>query len=375
MNQSRMIAFVYVMLGLLAQPAWALITIRTLPYNCTVPGETYVLASDLSLAGGNAITVSTDDIVIDGNGKTLAYANTGAGYGVFINFNVTRLEIKNLSLVQGEYDPVDGERVHAIFRNGNYSGIRIHDNVIRVNHGGSSDNAYGHGIYMSNSSPGSTGTEIYRNKISVTGTSAGRGISLDGGAARIFENTIIMSGLTYAPAGYGRAILVGGRGIEIYGNKIILDSNSDTLQGICLWGVSHAEIHDNNITTASNHSRAILVDGNSDNNRVYRNRIEMTSRYTKGDASAGIRIRYGSDNNLIYANTINATNAINSFPIRLGGEDTRDGRFPHLTPPANNIIHDNILSSSSRVISLEDNGSDTHFFRNTITAMGDASAI
>lgn len=375
MNPLKITTLITVILGLLTRPALALTTIKMLPYDCTMPGETYVLASDLSLASGNAITVSTDDLVIDGNGKTIVYANTGTGYGIFINFSVTRLEIKNLTLVQGEHDPVGGERVHAIFRNGNYSGVRIHDNVIRVNHGGGASNAYGSGIHLTNNSTSSTGTEIYRNNIAITGTSAGYGISLGNGASRIYENTIAMSGLSSAPAGYGRAISAGGRGIEIYGNTINLDASSDTIQGISLWGAKNVVIHDNIITSAANHARAILIDGNSDNNRIYRNLINMTSRHTNGDASAGIRIRFGSDNNLIYANTIDASNALNSFPIRLGGEDTRGGRFPNHTPPANNIIHDNTLSSSSRVISLEDNGSDTHFYRNIITATSGASAI
>lgn len=375
MNPLQMTARFAAVLGLFTQPALALTTINSLPYNCTMPGETYVLASDLSLASGNAITVSTNDAVIDGNGKTLVYASTGAGYGIFINFSVTRLEIKNFKLVQGAYDPVDGERVHAIFRSGDYSGVKIHDNAIRVNHGGGAGNAYGHGIRLTNNSASSTGTEIYRNNIAITGTSAGYGISLDNGASRIFENTIAMSGLSSAPAGYGRAISVGGRGIEIHGNTISLDANSDTIQGISLWGARNVAIHGNTIASAANHARAILIDGDSDNNRIYRNRINMTSRHTTGDASAGIRIRFGSDHNLIYANTIDASKALNSFPIRLGGEDTRGGQSPNLTPPANNIIHDNTLSSSSRVISLEDNGSDTHFYRNRVTAAANASAI
>jgi hypothetical protein len=364
-----------VVLGLFMQPALALTTINSLPYNCAMPGETYVLASNLSLANGNAITVSTDDIVIDGNGNTISYANSGAGHGIFINFSVTRIEIKNLTLVQGEYDPAGGERVHAIFRNGNYSGIRIHDNNIRVTHGGGASNAYGYGIHLTNNNSNSTGTEIYRNNIAITGTSAGHGISLDSGASRIFGNTITMTGLASTPAGYGRAISVNGRDIEIYGNTISLDAGSDTIQGISLWGASNVSIHDNTITSAASHARAILIDGDSDNNRIYKNRINMISHHSGGDASAGIRIRFGSDNNLIYANIIDATKGLNAYPIRLGGDDTRSGQFPKYSPPANNVIHDNTLSSSSRVISLEDNGSDIHFYRNRVTAARGASAI
>jgi hypothetical protein len=376
MNPLQIPAHITFILFLLAQPALAFTTIDSLPYNCNIPGETYVLATDLSLTSGNAVTISTDDVVIDGSGKTLTYANTGAGYGIYINFSVTRLEIKNVTLIQGEYDPVNGERVHAISRSGDYSGIRIHDNMIRVNHGGKVSNAYGHGVHLANNSANSTGTKVYRNNIAISGTSAGYGISLDYGPSQVYENVITMSGLSSAPAGYGRAISVNGRGSDVYYNKITLDADSDTIQGISLWGVSNTSIHDNTITTAANHARAILIDGNSDNNRIYGNQIKMISRHDSNeDASAGIRVRFGSDNNLIYANTIDASGALNSFPIRLGGEDTRDGQFPTLTPPSNNVIHDNTLRSSSRVISLEDNGSDTSFYRNSVTATGNANAI
>ena len=300
MNPVNLTACLIIMLGLLAQPVQARTIIRSLPYNCTLPGETYVLASDLALASGNAIAVTTDNIVIDGNGKTLTYANTGAGHAIFINFSVTRLEIKNFTLIQGAYDPAGGERVHAIFRNGNYRGIRIHDNVIRVTHSGSVGNAFGHGVHLTSNGSSTSGTEIFRNRITVSGASAGYGISQEGDKSRIYGNEIVMSGLSSEPAGYSRAISVGGRGNQIYDNMITLDNSSDTIQGISLWEATETVVHNNSITSAANHARAILIDGNSDNNRIYANRVDMISRhFAFRDASAGIRVRFGSDNNEI----------------------------------------------------------------------------
>ena len=63
--------------------------ISSLPFNANQAGETYVLASDLSLNSGNAITISANNIVIDGNGHEIRYAEAGSGYGININTTFT----------------------------------------------------------------------------------------------------------------------------------------------------------------------------------------------------------------------------------------------------------------------------------------------
>ena len=365
-----------------ASPALSAVSIDRLPFECDTAGETYVVASDLVLDQGDAIVVSANNVVIDGGGYTITYANSGPGFGIHVVTSVTRLEIRNLTLIQGAYEPKNGEKVHGIYRNGNHSGIRIHHNTIRINHTGAMPNAEGAAISISNNSANSTGNEIYANVLTVSGTSLGAAIDVGAAgsarwAGRIYRNKITMSKVGSHPAGYPRALALGGRGpVEVFENQITLDASASTIQGISLWNGSGFSIHDNTITSAANQARAILIDGDSDNNLVFRNRIVMTAQAATGDASAGVRIRYGSDNNVVHSNAIDASNALNSYPIRLGGEDTRGGQFPRLTPPKGTILHNNSLKSRSRAVDLYDNAGPTHFYQNTIAGVGgDAHAI
>lgn len=365
-----------------APPALSVITIDRLPFECDSAGETYVLGGDLALDQGDAIVVTADKVTVDGGGHTITYANSGPGFGIHIATHVTGLEIRNLTLIQGAYEPKSGEKVHGIYRNGNHAGVKIHHNTIRINHTGAVPNAEGAAISLSNNRSDSTGNEIYANVLTVSGTSLGAAI--DVGAAgsarwvgRIYRNKITMSKVGSHPAGYPRALALGGRGpVEVYENQITLDASASTIQGISLWNGSGFSIHHNTITTAANQARAILIDGDSDNNLVFRNKIVMTAQTATGDASAGVRIRYGSDNNVVHSNDIDASTALNSYPIRLGGEDTRGGRFPRLTPPKGTILHHNTLKSRSLAVDLYDNAGPTHFYQNTIAGVGpEAHAI
>jgi hypothetical protein len=345
--------------------------IKALPFVCNSKGETYVLDADLRLDRGDAIVVVADEVVIDGNGRTVVFADGGPGTGIAIDAPITSLEIKNIVLVQGGYDPDSGERVNGIFRNGDFSGLRIHDNKIHIRHSGAKPNALGRAIALVNNGDRTRNVEVYRNSIVVEGTSAGLGITLDAGSASIHDNSVTMMGIGSSPAGYGRALAVSGSGpVDILGNRIVLDKKCDTIQGISLWGARNATVRDNVINSEANHARSILIDGDSDHNRIVGNRVTMMARHESGDASAGIRVRFGSDHNLVIQNKIDASKAVNSYPLRIGGEDTRGGRFPELKVPSGNIFRENVLRSSSRVVSLEDNASKTAFFGNKIEAVG-----
>lgn len=372
-------AAIVLLLLLSAAPAWAVTNITNLPFTCSTPGETYVVSSNLTLNSGDAITVTADNVVINGNNKTVTYAVTGQGYGILINTTVTGIEIYNLTLTQGGYDPLAGERVHGIYRNGNSSGVKIHNNTISIAKTGAVGNAYGYAIYLSSIANNSTGNAIYSNTITVTGTSAGRGISAEiSGAGKfsgsIYGNTVTISNLTSAPAGYPRAIYLengsASAGVSIYSNTVTVDSGSSIAQGITLLNADNNIVRGNTVNLAGLNSRAILIDYRADSNEVYLNTINLTSANGVSEHSAGVRIRYGSSNNKVYRNIITATPAsVNCFPIRHGGYVASEGT------PTGNVFHHNTLSGGTNVIYIEGGSANTRFYGNTIANTGGGNAI
>ncbi|KAB7622866.1 right-handed parallel beta-helix repeat-containing protein [Alkalilimnicola sp. S0819] len=355
--------------ALSSQQLMARTEISTLPFTADQAGETYVLAKDLSTASGAAITVAADNVVIDGAGHAIRYADTGAGNGVLIQDGTNGLELKNLILDQGGHDPSAGENVFAIWGRGDIGRLNIHHNTLRINHSGSQAGAYGAGINLSGNRQRSWGNLIAYNTISVRGRSGGYGISIDPGArweGQLEGNRISLADMGREPAGYGRAIAISGDGhIQIHGNHIELADSLEQVQGISLWGASGHMIRDNEIIADSAHTRAILVDGNSDDNTVYRNRIVMRS-VAPGGASAGIRVRYGSDRTWVLENDIDTREAREAFPLRIGGSDG-------LGIPAGTVVRGNQLRSASRALSVEE-GADVRFYDNLMESSGGYAA-
>ena len=347
--------------------------ITSLPFDCNQSNTTYTFASNLEISEGNGITVNADNVIIDGAGHRLAYSGDGGGVAILINGEVFSIEIKNIVFQQGNHNPKSGERPHSIFRNGSASGVKIHNNTFNIRYGGAHPRSSVYAINMINGRRVSTDNEIYSNTFNMAGDSGARAINIDtnsGWEGTIHSNTISMRKLHHGPSGYARAIMMSGDGnnkASIHSNHITLDDSVDTIQGISTWRASNFDIYNNTIISAANHARAILIDGDSDGNKIYRNTIQMTSQHTKNQASAGIRVRYGSDNNKIYSNTIDASTGNNSFPLRLGGDD-------RMGQPSGTLVHDNILSSKSRTISIEE-GSDIILNNNTINTNKDGVAV
>lgn len=354
------------------------IYITSLPFTANTAGGYYVLNSNLILNSGNAITITADNIILDGNNFEIKYADIGPGYGININTAFTSLEIKNLKLTQGNYDPQTNEYVHGIIRSGNFSGLKIHNNTININHGGAVPSSGGRGIYLSGFTANSSGNEIYSNIFNTVGSSgynstisiSPSGVPVSG--FKIYDNNIT------ANVGYP-VINAGGSDSEIYNNTITVNSsiagNNINAIGVGTWsssnGNTNAIIRNNTINLGGINSRAIILNGNSDNNKIHSNVINMTSQNTSSYNSSGIRLRYGADNNEIYSNTIDASGcAGNCFPIRYGGDELNQWNSNN-----NNIFHDNILTSATNVISVEGGAKDSHFYKNNITVLGTGTAI
>lgn len=360
--------------------ASAATSISSLPFNANQAGETYVLGSDLSLDSGNAITVSANNIVLNGNGKTITFATTGPGNAIHINSNVTSLEVYGFALTHGGYTPGTSETVHGIYRNGQISGANIHDNTITIVATGSSSGAYGRGIYFTSISNQSINNHIYSNVISVTGAGFGHGISLQASTAgsisgTVHDNTITLNGLSL---GYPAGISLGNRTgvLDIYSNSINIASNCLLAQGIALWASDNNTIRLNTINLAGENSRAILIDGGSDANAIHSNVINLTSVNTADRHSAGIRVRYGSQNNDVYSNNITASPGSNAcFPIRHGGNQVGTSEPMYGILLSGNKYHNNTLTGGSSPIYLEGGSLNTQFYNNVINNTGGGYAI
>ena len=355
---------------LLAQPSFALTTIDSLPFRADKAGETYQLSADLSLSSGDAITITADRVVLDGNGRTLRYAESGRGHAIVIDLNASSVVIKNFVIRQGSYDPGSREKISAIYANNNSSGVEIIDNDIEVSHGGRVSGAVGYGIQLDNASS-STRNVIRGNRVYVRGSSGSRGISIEGRwAGSIAENDVTIDDASRSPAGYPRAIsLIGTRNVDVTSNFITIGSGIDTGQGISLWRAKEGRFEANTVIMRGIQSRGILLDGDSSDNEVIDNSVSMESTVGGDRYSAGIRIRYGSSNNILRGNIVDATNAGASFPVRLGGADAS---FPE--QPKNNQLISNKFYAGSRTVYIED-GSDFSFLNNEVVAKPGGFAV
>ncbi len=96
------------------------------PYNITAPGS-YYLTGNITVASGNAIVITSDDVSLDLNGFTIRSTFTGgsSGTAISISSSRSRLTVRNGSIVSGTTVPASGPAVAAGFTNGIYSGSFI----------------------------------------------------------------------------------------------------------------------------------------------------------------------------------------------------------------------------------------------------------
>jgi parallel beta-helix repeat protein len=154
-------------------------------------------------------------------------------------------------------------------------------------------------------------------------------------------------------------------------NGIFLDHNTN----------SYNVIHNNTIRTYGSGSETIHIDGGDYNN------ITSNNLSTQGTSLANIDLDDGADNNIIESNVINssttsignivginletvdaASNIIRFNTIFLS--DAGSGQNPGINvEDANNIIHNNNITSGSEGIYLENSWADNNeVFNNTVTA-------
>jgi len=131
------------------------VPISSAPFTITQPGS-YYLTTNLTVSGGNAITIATNGVTLDLNGFTIAStAPSATGYGIYINSGLRNIAIQNGHIQGGVTNNGSGVFSGLGFGYGiYYSGLAPQN--VRVS-GVSVSGCQYHGIYVGNS--GSTAVE------------------------------------------------------------------------------------------------------------------------------------------------------------------------------------------------------------------------
>src|SRR5919106_599242 len=180
--------------------SYALTQINSVPYTADKAGETYVLAKDLAQDSGHAITISADDITLDGNGKRLIYCGSGDKCsGVRINRS-SNIEIHSLTFQQG------ATRVKAQAVSGNGGLMNFHDNILNL-----IARTDGSGMFGVNVDTNEDGSELHHNVINVTGDKRMKAHDASDSAVwLVHHNKVTITGLKQStPGRYSRIFNVG----------------------------------------------------------------------------------------------------------------------------------------------------------------------
>jgi hypothetical protein len=319
----------------------------------TTTGQYYTLPDDL-ITAGTAVSISANDVTLDLNGKAITYNASSSDnrvYGVYVAVGVTRVTIKNGTILQGAGNTANSPAIY-IYGSSWSTGQKISDVVIRTtgyqSNGIQADNGYGF-----NSS------EISRAYVEVHGDTT----ALDGYGS----DPITVGANTGGLKIHDSVLIAGHRGMYvnsvnangsanpslIYNNKIQQSrrKGSKAPYGILAGGKSHnIDIYDNQII--SDDGRGINMDGwgmgvpsGASGNKIYRNRIDVqySSQATTGgyveNNVYGIRDRYSSGDNLFEDNTIIVSSDIagNIYGFYIGS-DGPDSLMKNIEARNNNII-------------------------------------
>lgn len=347
-------------LFLIANVVKASVQITSLPFTCDIEGETYIMATDLPSTSGAAITVSADNITINGNGKILTFGVDSEGDAIVLG-NVNNTEIHNITIIQGSGG---GNAIETSWYTPN--GINIHDNILKC------EQLAFPVIYFREPHNPINNFSISNNIIMLNDNTQGTAKAIDlnpksSFSGRIAGNTITVGDKIYKGRNSGISIVGGGDGlVEIYDNTLNMNTLAEG-EGIRLYGADNNKIYNNTLNMNCFDCRGILLDGGSDNNFVLSNTINMNIKSGGTSIAYGLRIRFASSNNKIYSNIIDTSlgsGTGKAVAIGLGGvQDETPGR------PSGNRFYNNIINSNKYfALYLNQGSADNTFCNNTINA-------
>lgn len=171
----------------------------TAPYTISQPGS-YYLTGNITVASGDAIVITSDDVSLDLNGFTIRSTYTVAvspenptggssGNAINISGDRSRLTVRNGSIVSGTAVPESGPAVAAGFGNGIYSGSTITQAIVSEVH-----------------VTGVAGTGIYLDKQGVVERCTLRRCGWEGIFASEVQNCSVENCLRYGIRAAGNAI-------------------------------------------------------------------------------------------------------------------------------------------------------------------------
>lgn len=328
------------------------------------PGE-YNLESSKDCDAG-WLTVSADNVTINGGGYTITYGNVSLEDGIQISDGHSGLTISNLIITQatnGKHGidannaDIDGSEITDVTFNistntasdyaaiyssyGSAIDIDWHDNTFNINTSGSA-----YAIFLNGGSVGYVTGNIYSNIFNL-------GSNLNSGRPSAFRATGYSGQYGEEPAFHNNTITISGT----------------TTTGWLGWATDYWKIYSNSITldSDSDNSKGIQFDGGSDYNQAFLNTITVASTGISS-ASYGIRCRFASSHNIIRQNTIDtstATGAYKSYCISMGADQvTAPSEIP-----SNNSIYENILNGSGSNIPIQiyEDLENSEFYCNNIT--------
>ena len=354
----RVIANILLFLFLMCSSALADITCGT-----TISSSgTYTLTANKTCSG-TWITISADDVVIDGANYIVTYGDSSSASGIVVNDGYSGLEIKNLTLTQGASG---GNGVYAL--NADMTSFDIHDNTFNMNQSvnfSAIKSSYGNYDDL----------KIHNNIFNLNPNTSGQiwGIYIEGDTNHnidIYSNTFTLG--TNVGVDRPAAARFG-----ISGTSTITPTfrgNTITIEGSMAyawlgWGSDYWDISNNEITISStaNNSKGIQLDGGSDYNVVRDNIITINANNTSS-ASYGVRIRFGSDHNEVFRNKIDASGSSGSYAsycVSVGADQTTDPT----DPPSDNEVYSNMLTGSGANIPIQlyEDNLNNYFYCNSLS--------
>lgn len=283
--------------------------------------STYTITEPTLSSDGTCITITANNITLEGNNSKITYGITGnsSKFGVYVA-GANGTLIRNLTIEQGNSSGSGNYGVYfenanngtltniTIIQNGTGSdaiyligstNITITKNNIRTGVGTEAlpSGTPSIGIYLISSSKYNT---IQNNNITTTGVLGGDGISIASSENNISFNTIFTSNSSSLSTSHG-IFLQGGNNNTIFNNNITV--NNDTMYGFYLISSSKNNITSNIILTLKDSAIGISLDSSS-NNTFYGNVIN-----TSGAGAFGISLVTNSQNNTFDSNTITTLNS------------------------------------------------------------------
>jgi len=395
-NKLILIAFVFLfslfsvsfVLGATCNGAGNVINSTTISDGCTLDvAGTYVMSGETFYLNGTdsdgSIEINSNDVILDGNGSTIYYANDGANSWGIKNYYFNNTIIKNITLIEGDHS---GNLKYAFYFYRNQNNTIKDSTVLTYSN-------VSHGIRSRESNNNS----IFNNNVSIYGNNS-IGIYIQGSVSRSNVYINISNNIIYTEANTARAFIgtylndshitnndvttkgESGAGIHIEnlcynniidGNKVLTNPKADNSNlyshGIFLeMGCFYNNITNNNVTTIVNNSHGIVLDTNTGFNLISNNIVNTSNSRAHGIFLLTSTTSHDSSLDEVQNNTIQHNIIYTYF------DGYATGIYLQHANATRNILYNNTIETKSYGIYLVDTTSN-NITSNNITTDGSSA--